>query len=145
MTITNHLNPKSPLKTIPQLLQGQPTGLNQKAAMKSLSIYLHNTTGLSLSDPIKKKLKEKILTKNNQRDVIVVPEAKCTNSVWIGATSGDSKFYFSGYDAHMIENGMRVIQLPITKDKVSVVSALTTDIFYLEIQEYLTCYDHGQF
>ena len=85
--------------------------------MKSLNVYLHNTTGLSLSDPIKKKLKEKILTKNNQRDVIVVPEAKCTNSVWIGATSGDSKYYFSGYDAHMIENGMRGILILIRKGK----------------------------
>ena len=57
------------------------------------------------------------MTKNNQRDVIVVPEAKCTNSVWIGATSGDSKFYFSGYDAHMIENGMRGILILIRKGK----------------------------
>ena len=105
--------------------------------MKNFTIYCHNTTGLSLNDENKKKMKEKLLIKNRNRDIIVIPESKCTQDLWIGATSGVNKFYFSGYEPYFAENGMRgVLGLVKKGNSIDVKKAivLSPDVLRLDIE-----------
>ena len=60
-------------------------------------------------------MKAKLLTTNRNRDIIVIPESKCTQDLWIGATSGVDKFYLSGYEPYFAVNGMRGVLVLIKK------------------------------
>jgi exonuclease III len=79
----------------------------------------------------------KILTHNKNRDVIIVPESKCTDSAWIGATSGISKYYTADYTSYLTENGMRGILILIKKGKgikVKNVIELSPDILRVDLE-----------
>ena len=79
----------------------------------------------------------KILTHNKNRDVIIVPESKCTDSAWIGATSGISKYYTADYTSYLTVNGMRGILILIKKGKgikVKNVVELSPDILRVDLE-----------
>jgi len=55
--------------------------------------------------------------------------------MWIGATSGEDKFYLAGYEPYFAENGMRGVLILVRKGiKVKEAKVLSPDILRIDIE-----------